>query len=85
MFFSQGPAALMLKYQTTLPLDDRSALQAEVDEVWEGFRGDVERAQLTVGMIGVSEKPKGFIFTYNRSYNFVCTKSAEDGQWSKAK
>lgn len=82
MFFSGGPPALMLKYRTDLDLDDRSALEREVDEIWQHFRIDVERAGLTSAIISAEDAPKGFIVTSNRSFNFVYRKSA-DGAWRR--
>jgi hypothetical protein len=84
MHFSQGPTALMLKYQTATPIDDLPALQAEADEIWERFRFDVEKAQLTVGLLNANEPPKGFIISTSRAFTFVFKKSS-DGRWSKMK
>ena len=72
----------MLKYQTELSIDDKSALEKEVDEIWEVFRKDVENAQLTSGIVSANEKPTGFIITHSRGFNFVFTKSAI-GEWSR--
>ena len=83
MFFSHGDPALILKYQTDLPIDDVPALTKEADEIWSSFRVNVESAGLSAGMISANTPPKGFILTTSKSYNFVYKKSA-DGQWSRA-
>ena len=41
--YSTGVMALMVRYQTTLSVDERSALSEEVDEVWKIAQGEVER------------------------------------------
>ncbi len=82
MHFSNSSPALMLKYQTDLSLDDKPALEKEVDEIWESFRTDVEKGQLTDAIVSANTKPTGFILKKSRGYNFVFKKS-DKGQWSK--
>ena len=72
----------MLKYQTEISLDNKDALTKEVDEIWNVFRFDVEKAELTNGIVSANEKPIGFIVTTNKSFNFVY-KRGPDGQWSR--
>jgi hypothetical protein len=47
--FSQSAPALMLRYETDLKVSDKTALRAEVNEIWPVFRNDVERAKLANG------------------------------------
>lgn len=84
MFFAKGDPALILKYQTDLPLDDEPALTKEADEIWPSFRANVEKAGLSSGVISAATPPKGFIVTTSQSYNFVYVKS-ENGQWSRTR
>jgi hypothetical protein len=81
MYFSNDATALMLKYQTAIPLDDARALEDEVNEIWERFRFDVEKAQLTVGIVSAQERSRGFIITFNRVRNFAFRKCPANGQW----
>jgi hypothetical protein len=81
-FAKDNQTALMLKYQTTLSLEDRAALGKEADEIWSSFRVDVDQAGLPTGIISANEKPTGFIVTHSRGFNFVYTKSG-NGQWTR--
>jgi hypothetical protein len=78
--FSSGDTALMLKYETDVPLDDRARLSAEADDIWSSFRADVEKAGLSAGIVSANEHPTGGLITSNRGYNFVCTRGAS-GTW----
>jgi len=81
MSFTKGDPALMLKYQTALRLEDRDQLRKEVEEVWQVFRVDVERAGLKAAVISVQETPKRvLIVSTSKGYNFVVKKS-EAGTW----
>jgi len=81
MFFTKGDPALMLKYQTALRLEDRDQLRKEVEEVWQVFRVDVERAGLKAAVISVQETPKRvLIVSTSKGYNFVVKKS-DAGIW----
>ena len=80
MNFSQGPPALMLKYQTDLKVSDKDELRKEVDDIWTAFQEDADRGEFKSAIISVNEKPTGFIFTKSSGYNFVFEKRS-DGQW----
>jgi len=81
MFFTKGDPALMLKYRTDLRLEDHDQLRKEVEEVWQVFRVDVERAGLKAAVISVQEQPKRvLIVSTSKGYNFVVKKS-EAGTW----
>ena len=80
--FTKGTPALMFKYQTDLPIDDIPALEKESDEIWSGFRFDVEKEGFTNAVISPTDEPKGFIVTTSKSYNFVYVRDAS-GQWSR--
>ena len=81
---SNGPPALMLKYQTDIPITDVSRLAAEADEIWPVFRVNVERGGFSVAVISANEPPHGSIITSNSGYNFQYSKSG-DGTWSRDK
>ena len=81
MFFTKGDAALILKYQTDLNLDDQAALHREVLAIWDVFRQDVERAGLKGAIVSANERPLSHLFwSSNISFNFVFNR-VEDGTW----
>ena len=78
--FSNDSPALMLKYQTDLNIDNKIALKKEAEDIWNTFKNDVEKDNLSNAIINANEVPSGFIITKNRSYNYVFIKSS-DGSW----
>ena len=82
MYFGQGDPALLLKYETDLPIGDIPALQREADEIWQSFKEDVENAHLSNGIISATSHPTPGFISRSQSYNFVFQKSA-DGTWHR--
>jgi hypothetical protein len=80
--YSKGVMALMVRYQTTLSVDERKALSQEVDEVWKIAVKDVERYGYNDAIISSNEVPKGIFITANRMENFIYEKGA-DGKWTR--
>ena len=80
--YSKGVMALMVRYQTTLSVDERKALSQEVDEVWKMTQKDVERYGYGEAIISSNEVPKGIFITANRMLNFIYEKGA-DGKWTR--
>jgi len=80
--YSKGVMALMLRYQTTLSVDEHKALSQEVDEVWKFAVKDVERYGYGEAIISSNEVPKGIFITANRMENFIYEKGA-DGKWTR--
>ncbi|HEV3272730.1 MAG TPA: hypothetical protein VGZ93_11165 [Candidatus Methylacidiphilales bacterium] len=80
--YSKGVMALMVRYQTTLSVDELKALGQEVDEVWKIARKDVERCGYNDAIISSNEVPKGIFITANRVLNFIYEKGA-DGKWTR--
>jgi len=78
--FPQGPAALMLKYETDLKTSDTTALRKEADEIWSVFRSDVENGAFSAAVLSANEKPAGAFLQKSSGYNFVYEKAA-DGRW----
>ena len=78
--FSQGPPALMLKYETDLKLSDKDALRKEADEIFTVLRVDAENGHFSGAIVSANERPTGFILKKSRGYNFVYQKRA-DGVW----
>lgn len=81
MSFSSGPPALMLKYQTDLPMDDVPALQAEANEVMDVLKIDADRANVTRAVVSANDDPKGFFVKQGKSHNFLYEKRP-DGTWA---
>src|SRR5450631_3563439 len=80
--YSKGVMALMVRYQTSLPFDERKALSQEVDEVWKIAQKDVERYGYREAILSSNEIPKGIFITANRMANFIFEKGA-DGRWTR--
>ena len=81
MCFTKGDPALMLKYYTDLSISDADALRQGVDDIWQSFKIDVEKAGLNSAIISANEMPKGII-SKTKGYNFVFIKQ-EDGLWKR--
>jgi hypothetical protein len=80
--YSKGVMALMVRYQTTLSVDERKALSQEVDDVWKVAQKDVEHYGYGEAIISSNETPKGIFITANRVLNFIYEKGA-DGKWTR--
>jgi hypothetical protein len=80
--YSKGVMALMLRYQTTLSVDERKALSQEVDDVWKFAEKDIDREGYGDVIISSNEVPKGIFITANRMLNFIYEKGP-DGKWTR--
>jgi hypothetical protein len=80
--YSKGVMALMVRYQTTLTIDERKALSQEVDDVWKLAQKDVEHAGYSEAIISSNETPKGLFITLNHVVNFIYEKGS-DGNWTR--
>jgi hypothetical protein len=80
--YSTGVMAVMVRYQTTLSVDERKALSQEVDDVWKMAQKEVERYGYGEAIISSNEVPKGIFITANRMLNFIYEKGA-DGKWTR--
>jgi hypothetical protein len=78
--FTKGDPALMLSYQTDLPINDLLALRKEAEEIWPVFRINVEQAQLKGAIISARQAPSGIFIKTSRLYNFTIVKH-EDDSW----
>jgi len=79
MAFSGGDQALMLKYYSDIDFTKRAELKAEVEEIWQQFRNDVEQANLNSAIISANQMPHG-MFSSTQGWNFVYEKKP-DGNW----
>jgi len=80
--YSKGVMALMVRYQTTLSVDERQALSQEVDDVWKFAEKDVERGGFGEAIISSNEVPKGLFITTSHVMNFIYEKGP-DGTWTR--
>jgi hypothetical protein len=83
MNFSQGPAALVLKYYSDKDFDSHGELDAEADEIWQQFRIDVENAKFKEAILMASEEPHGII-SHTKGFNYVFERQT-DGKWVQFK
>jgi hypothetical protein len=74
--------ALMVRYQTTLSVEQRKALSAEVDDVFQAAQKQVERDGFEEAVISSNEVPHGIIVTTSRMFNFIFERGA-DGKWTR--
>ncbi len=80
MDFPNGDSALVLNYETDIPIEDMQLLTAEVQEIWKQFQNDVEKAGVKSGVIrAVHNETAGFITT-GKGYGFIFSKES-DGNW----
>jgi hypothetical protein len=80
--YSKGVMALMVRYQTTLTLEERKALSEEVDDVWKLTEKDVDRLGYHEAILSSNEVSKGIFVTSNRMLNFIFEKGV-DGKWTR--
>jgi len=72
----------MVRYQTTLSVDQRKALSDEVDAVWKIAQKDVEHYGYDDAIISSNEVPKGIFITASHVLNFIYEKGS-DGKWTR--
>ena len=80
--YSKGVMALMVRYQTSLSVDQQKALSQEVDEVWKFAEKDAERGKFAEAIISSNEVPRGIIITTSRMVNFIYEKGS-DNKWTR--
>jgi hypothetical protein len=80
LHFSASDPALMLKYYSDVDFSNRALLQAEADDIWQQFRGDVERANFKAAILSANEMPHGMI-SHTQGFNFVYERKG-DGVWT---
>jgi len=80
MDFPNSDPALVLNYQTDIPIDDKTALRKEIDEIWDVFQKDVEGAHLKAGVIRATHIEGTGVVKSGKGYGFVFVKR-DDGKW----
>ncbi len=76
-----GQMAMVLAYRSDVDLTDLSALQLEVDDVWQMFRPQVERRGLRVAVIRASRWEKPGWERRGKAVQFVVERG-RDGAWA---
>lgn len=80
--YAKGVMALMVRYQTTLSMDEAKAVSAEVDEVWKYAQKEADHAGLGDVIISSTQTVKGLLLTTSRETNFIYEKGP-DGKWAR--
>jgi hypothetical protein len=80
--YSKGVLALMVRYQTSLSMDETKAVSAEVDEIWKMAETEADRAGLGDAIISSTHTVKGILLTTSREVNFIYEKGS-DGKWTR--
>ena len=80
MNFPNSDPALVMNYQTDIPIDDKVALRQEIDEVWSVFRVDVENAKVNAGVIRATHFEGSGLVKSGKGYGYVFVKR-DDGTW----
>ena len=80
MDFPDGGSALVMNYETEIPIEDKERLRKEVDEIWSVFRKDVEKAEVKAGAIRATHYEGGGLIRNGKGYGFVYVKG-DDGKW----
>ena len=80
MQFQNGDVALVLNYETDIPIEENERLREEVRDVWSVLRIDVEREQLKAGIVRATKIDGGVIVRDGKTHGFVFTKK-EEGEW----
>jgi len=80
--YSKGVMALMVRYQTTLSVDESKALSQEVDDFWKIAVKDVEHYGYNEAILSSNEVPKGIFLSSNRMLTFLFEKGP-DGKWTR--
>jgi len=80
--FTNDKPALMLTYETDIPMNERVRLASEVDVIWREFRKDAEKAGVTNAIIAASSPSDGSMINSRSMYNFVFQKN-KNGEWER--
>jgi hypothetical protein len=82
IYFNDGPPALRLTYETSIPISDRVKLREEAYEIWTDYKSIVEKEGLTRAALSAVEPSTGSLVEHIRGYNFTFEKLA-NGEWKE--
>lgn len=81
--FEQSGPALMLRYQTDIPLADTVALQAEAADIWRDYESHADNAGVRGAVLSANIPPGGGLISRGGGYTFLYEKGP-DGHWHTA-
>lgn len=77
--FPESGPALVMYYKTEIPVENKKELRKEVDEIWEVFRKDTEKAKVKSAAIrAVHDEETNGIITNGKGYGFVFIQKDDD-------
>ncbi|MCO6511775.1 MAG: hypothetical protein J5I65_13375 [Aridibacter famidurans] len=72
---------MAINYETAIPVEDTEELRKEADEIWNVFRGEVEREGYVAAMLRPANSTTDSEGTVTRrNFGFVFVKK-KDGEW----
>src|SRR5215510_1341012 len=80
MDFPNGDSALVMNYETEIPVENKEALRKEVDEIWSVFQKDVEKAEVKAGVIRATHYEGSGLVRDGKGFGFVFVKG-DEGKW----
>ena len=80
MDFPKGDPTLVMNYETDIPIENKSELRREVDEIWKIFQKDVEAANLKAGAIRAVYYETDRFAKTGKGYGFVFVER-DNGTW----
>lgn len=78
--FPESGPALVMYYETNIPIENMKEIRNEVDEIWEVFRKDVEEASVKGAAIRAVHNENDGLIRNGKGYGFVFLKR-DDGKW----
>jgi len=75
--------ALVVNYESSVPVDQSDVLRREVDDVWAVFKNKVERAQVKYAIVSPNAPASSDAVTSRRSVSYIFTRDAS-GHWSSS-
>lgn len=82
--FPQSGPALMLQYQTDVPLADTAALRAEAADVWRDYQARADSAGVQGAILSANMPPSGGLVSHSGGFNFVYRRGPA-GEWRAAR
>ena len=80
---SESQPAVLLRYETTLPLENVAAVRSEAGEVWEKLAPQIDAEGATAAVLQPTGSVSGWVFPFASSRKFAWKKN-EGGKWTAA-
>jgi hypothetical protein len=78
--FSQDTPAWWIRYETRISVEDGARLRVEAQEVFDLYRGEVEKSGRDKAALSANEVIPDTFISKNRGHNFIVAKQP-DGSW----